>query len=224
MENTKRAPSLRAIDMSTYDRLSVYRYFIHYDVPVYSRTVHIDISKCIKYIKKNNISFSLSMTVLVARAANEVMEFRHRIQRNAIVEYDFIVPLYTHKWGDRPVTFVQGTYSGQFGEDYEENLAIRNGVVKGQRQIIDFMDQGHVVVSINPWFSFTALTFPYYRHTASVPVVAIGKYYEQTGQILLPVAIQNHHALMDGYHVSQFVNNLTAYLAEPEKHMALSSS
>jgi chloramphenicol O-acetyltransferase type A len=220
MSNNYRVQSVQTIDMATYGRLSVFKYFSRFDVPVFSRTVQVDISKAIKYIKQKDIFFSLSMTVLVTKAANEVPEFRHRIVNDAIVQYNFIVPLYTHKWGKDSVTFVQGTYSGEFDKDYKENLAIRNSVVAGQRQKLDFSHRGHVVVSINPWISFTGYNFPYSRHTASVPVVLMGKYYEHQGQILLPLAVQNNHALMDGYHVGQFLDNLSTYLAEPELHMA----
>lgn len=36
----------------------------------------------------------------------------------------------------------------------------------------------------------------------------LGKYYEEDGKILLPLAVQVHHAVCDGFHICRFVNEL----------------
>jgi chloramphenicol O-acetyltransferase type A len=38
----------------------------------------------------------------------------------------------------------------------------------------------------------------------------LGKYYPQDGKVLLPVAIQIHHAVCDGFHVARLFNELQA--------------
>ncbi|EPW8855484.1 CatA-like O-acetyltransferase, partial [Enterobacter kobei] len=34
------------------------------------------------------------------------------------------------------------------------------------------------------------------------------KYYEQEGRVLLPLAVQVHHSVCDGFHVARFFNEL----------------
>ena len=39
-----------------------------------------------------------------------------------------------------------------------------------------------------------------------LPIFTFGKYFEQDGKILLPLSIQVHHAVCDGFHLCRFVN------------------
>lgn len=40
------------------------------------------------------------------------------------------------------------------------------------------------------------------------PIFTMGKYYEDDGRIILPLAVQVHHAVCDGYHLCRFLNEL----------------
>ncbi|HGH4633383.1 TPA: CatA-like O-acetyltransferase, partial [Enterobacter kobei] len=40
------------------------------------------------------------------------------------------------------------------------------------------------------------------------PMFTLGKYYEQEGRVLLPLAVQVHHSVCDGFHVARFFNEL----------------
>lgn len=95
MNTETRLPTARPIDMEAYPRRAFFEYFRAFDVPVHSRTAQIDITRALEYIKKHDIVFSLAMTLLVTKAANEVPEFRQRIAGAGIEEYDFMVPFYT---------------------------------------------------------------------------------------------------------------------------------
>ena len=41
-----------------------------------------------------------------------------------------------------------------------------------------------------------------------IPIFTLGKYYEEDERILLPLAVQVHHAVCDGFHICRFVNEL----------------
>jgi|LakMenEpi03Aug12_release.lakeMendotaPanAssembly.Ray.scaffolds.fasta_scaffold188011_4 chloramphenicol O-acetyltransferase type A len=215
------APTPRLIDMDAYPRRAFFNYFKSFDVPVHSRTVQIDITRALDYVKNHDLVFSLVMTLLVTRAANQVPEFRQRIASEGIEEYDFVVPFYTMLSPSKVVAFIQGRHADNFATCYESNMAIRREVQAGQIPGFDLTDQGHITVSVVPWYSFTAITMPYSRHHASVPVFSIGKFYQQQSATMIPLAIQSNHALIDGYHIGQFLDCLTSYLADPETHMAL---
>ena len=40
------------------------------------------------------------------------------------------------------------------------------------------------------------------------PMFTFGKYYEQGGKVLLPMAVQVHHSVCDGFHVARMFNEL----------------
>ena len=42
----------------------------------------------------------------------------------------------------------------------------------------------------------------------SLPIFTMGKYFERDGRRMLPLSIQVHHAVCDGYHVGVFVDKL----------------
>lgn len=214
-----RIPRAKAVDMNAYARKPVFHYFRNFDVRVNSRTVQLDVSETRKLVKDKGLVFSISMTLLVTQAANDVAAFRHRIVKGEIEEYDFVFPLYSVLTAEKSLSLVRGPFSGSFGKDYADNLAALDDVKAGKQQAIDLSSQGHIIVSVVPWYSFTAVTFPYSRHNDSVPQISIGKFYEQQGATLIPIAIQTNHALVDGYHVGLFLDRLSTYLADPERYI-----
>ena len=42
----------------------------------------------------------------------------------------------------------------------------------------------------------------------------MGKYYTQGDKVLMPLAIQVHHAVCDGFHVGRMLNELQQYCDE----------
>lgn len=38
------------------------------------------------------------------------------------------------------------------------------------------------------------------------PIFTFGKYFEQDGKTLLPLSVQVHHAVCDGFHASRFID------------------
>lgn len=60
-----------------------------------------------------------------------------------------------------------------------------------------------------PWFSFTAFdinVFDAGKHL--LPIFTMGKFMDEYGRRMLPLAIQVHHAVCDGYHVGKFLRVL----------------
>lgn len=62
-----------------------------------------------------------------------------------------------------------------------------------------------------PWLAFTAFTHAR-GHGDDRPKVAFGRFTEQAGRLLMPVAVDVHHALCDGVHVGRFFEQLQARL------------
>ena len=66
-------------------------------------------------------------------------------------------------------------------------------------------------VSMVPWFSFTAFNLNVFGDgTYLLPIFTMGKTFEENEKTMLPLAIQVHHAVCDGYHVGKFIETLQA--------------
>ncbi|CAM3840680.1 CatA-like O-acetyltransferase [Roseateles saccharophilus] len=75
----------------------------------------------------------------------------------------------------------------------------------------DVSEQTLVHMTALPWFAFTAFT-----HARGAgddrPKVAFGRFKAVAGRLLMPVAVDVHHALCDGVHVGRFFEQLQAGL------------
>lgn len=70
-------------------------------------------------------------------------------------------------------------------------------------------------VSMIPWTTFEGFNLNLQKgYDYLKPIFTMGKYYEENGKTHLPLAIQVHHAVCDGFHVCRFVNELQELIDE----------
>lgn len=82
----------------------------------------------------------------------------------------------------------------------------------------DFTPSNTFNISSVPWLDFTAFNINVYTNASYLlPIFTIGKYKIEKGKILMPLAIQCHHAVCDGYHVGNFVVALRKMAANPQQ-------
>lgn len=208
-------PVASSIDLQTYPRRGAFEHYMGFEIPVSTRTVQIDITLLKTFIKDRHYRFSLVLGFILTRAVNHVPELRHRILNDELVEYDKILPSFTLLSKDKRVFFSKGVFSDVFSEDYQKNLAINDAAAQGLMKNLGGGNLGHIYIGNNPWTSFTSLNFPYVSRFASVPVFGIGKFYEESGRIQAPLAIQNHHGLADGYHIAHCLDVVQKHLDDP---------
>lgn len=129
--------------------------------------------------------------------------------------YDEMLPCYTifHKDAE---TFsnLWTVYCKDYEEFYKmyENDLRQYGNQKGMFGKPDVPDNCFDV-SMIPWVSFEGFNLNLQKgYDYLLPIFTMGKYYEENGKILLPLAIQVHHAVCDGFHICCFVNELQELL------------
>jgi chloramphenicol O-acetyltransferase type A len=75
-------------------------------------------------------------------------------------------------------------------------------------------------LSCIPWIDFTFISHPIHMHPVdSVPRITWGKFTTRDGRTEMPVAVQVHHGLMDGYHVGEYYTGLQRLLDTPASWM-----
>lgn len=58
-----------------------------------------------------------------------------------------------------------------------------------------------------PWIHFTGLSHARsFSFKDSCPKISFGKMMEVNGRRIMPLSIHVHHALMDGFHVGQYID------------------
>ena len=64
-----------------------------------------------------------------------------------------------------------------------------------------------------PWTSFTGLLHPTnFDRTESVPKITFGKFSIREGKKYLPVSIEAHHGLVDGFHLAKYLSEFQRQL------------
>lgn len=72
-------------------------------------------------------------------------------------------------------------------------------------------------VSMLPWASFEGFNLNLEKgYDYLAPIFTMGRFYEREGRVLMPLAVQVHHAVCDGFHVCRLVNELQARLDREE--------
>ncbi len=68
-------------------------------------------------------------------------------------------------------------------------------------------------VSMLPWIGFEGFNLNLQKgYDYLLPIFTMGKFDERNGKTLLPLAVQVHHAVCDGFHLSRFLEELQALL------------
>ena len=196
------------IDRSTWKREE---YFNHYfsNLPcTYSMTLQLDIT----ILRKKNLSLYPTMLYLITSVVNRHEEFRTALDNSGDVGvYDYLSPCYTvfHKESE---TFsnLWTTYS----PDYEKFCADYKKDIQEYGSIDRMIAKPHAPentfpVSMIPWSSFDGFNLNLQKgYDYLLPISTMGKFKVVNGRYFLPLAVQVHHAVCDGFHLSRFFNEL----------------
>lgn len=218
MNQDDRPPlSYRPLDLQTYARRRLYEAFRNRTVPVFSITTSIEITRLRHVTTSRGLRFFACVAFLIAKAANEVPEFRHRIVDDAPVEFDSVHPSLTVLLQNDTFGFADATYSGSFAADYQALLQAIAQAKVAPNQDTTGQREPRIFLTNLPWFRFSSIEHPYEAGYASIPIISTGRFYADADRVLLPVGVQVHHALVDGLHVGRFVQRLSDYCQDPEQ-------
>lgn len=202
------------IDIENWERKDHYLFFKNFDEPFYGVCVNIDCTKAYQKAKELKTSFFLYYLYKSTLAANRVEAFRYRLEENDVYLYDVIDPESTV---DRP----NGTFGFShmdFHEDYNLFVAEASKVIDKVRNStgIDLRAAVNAIhYSAVPWINFTSLSHARnFSRQDSCPKISFGKMTEIDGKRSMPVSIHVHHALVDGIHVGQYIDEFQKLMNE----------
>lgn len=194
------------IDMNTWDRGRLFETYIKSMRVVMSMTADINAAPLLKLTKTYGLKFYPAMIWAVLKTVNARGEFKYGWgERGELIKWDFVSPSYAefHK-DDEKCTKTVTEYSGdlfdfhaRFLEDRERYKNCRGFATE---QPPNFFD-----VSCLPWLryrSFDMHVFDGGKFLA--PVITWGKYEREGGRCLMPLTMNIHHAVADGFHLARF--------------------
>ncbi|EOG1984777.1 TPA: type A chloramphenicol O-acetyltransferase [Proteus mirabilis] len=204
------------VDLSQWERKEHFEAFQSFAQCTFSQTVQLDITSLLKNVKKNGDKFYPTFIYIISQLVNKHAEFRMAMKDGELVIWDSVNPGYTI-FHEQTETFSSlWSYHhkdiNQFLKTYSEDIAqYGNDLAYFPKEFIENM----FFVSANPWVSFTSFNLNVANiNNFFAPVFTIGKYYTQGDKVLMPLAIQVHHAVCDGFHVGRLLNEIQQYCDE----------
>jgi len=206
------------VDLASYPRRRLFHCFREHEIPVFSISTSIDVSGYAEAVQTRGLRFYTTLCCLISRALNARPCFRHRIVDGVLMEYPQVHPSINVALESEGFSFADAFYRGVFQDDY---ASIRAAFQHVQEQPIqDFrggLDDRFFLTHL-PWLSFTAIQHPYTSAYASIPLISTGRTFLQEGRERLPIAVQAHHALVDGAHVARMLDHLSNLCRDPQEY------
>ena len=211
---------MKRIDMATYPRREHFNHFVGMAYPYVGVTVAVDVTDLLARCREKRYSFYLMVLHAVALAADEVPEFRRRIEGDGIVEYDTCPSSHTELKPDGTYAYCTLHHHMPLTDYLAKAEAARaaareNGSIEEEDDV-----QSMYFISTLPWLHYTQLVQPVACGEESNPRITWGKYQpDAAGRMMMPLSVLVHHALADGLHIAQFYEafeRVTARLCKEE--------
>lgn len=212
-------PTPIPVDLDTWPRR---QHFAHYRrrVPcTYAMTVEVDVTAFAEALRRSPRKSYLAQVWALATVVNRRDEFRMCLTASGDpAVWPVVHPAFTVFNPERE-TFacVWAPYDPDFGAFHDAAAPL----LAEHSRATGFFPQGEPPpnafdVSSLPWASFTGFNLNIrdgWDHLA--PIFTLGRYTERDGRLLLPLAVQIHHAAADGFHTARLVDELQTLVADP---------
>ncbi|GLB23945.1 type A chloramphenicol O-acetyltransferase [Lacrimispora xylanolytica] len=204
--------SFHLIDISNWPRRDYYNHYMRELRCTYSLTANIDITGLRTALKRMDKKIYPAQIYMLTTIVNQYQEFRMNVDADGnLGVWDELNPSYTI-FNKEKETFssIWTMYSTSFITFYEHCISdmvcyssATNLMPKPDGPLNTFN------ISCLPWTSFTGFNLNVYSDGCYLPpIFTIGKFIEQDKRILIPLAVQVHHSVCDGFHVGRFINAL----------------
>ncbi|MGL5820984.1 MAG: CatA-like O-acetyltransferase [Sarcina sp.] len=211
------------IDMNTWSRKECFRHFFENIKCTYSITVEIDITNLYKYIKNNRLRFYPTFTWIVSKTINNYQEFKMAFdEEGRLGFFDEIGPSYSVlDEKTKVMSNLYTPYASKFFEFYNDMKSALNSY-KQNANFNTELQKNFFVVSCLPWFNYTSFNVNNEGNNAFLfPIITWGRFFEEGNKIIMPVTIQIHHAVADGYHCSLFFSDIKEISLRPEEYLSI---
>ena len=198
------------VDLNTWSRGELFRFYIQRMRIVMSLTVDINVAPLVRFVKEHGLKFYPTMIWAVSRVVNSHAEFKYGWDgEGRLIRWDFISPSYAdfHREDDAFTKLVT-EYSPDLTAFHARFLADRERH-REDRAVLEGQPPNHFDVSCLPWVRYRHFDVHVFDEGKFLaPVVTWGKYEAEGDRLVLPLTMNIHHAVADGFHLSRFFTDV----------------
>lgn len=202
-----------------------FNHFVGMASPHFGVTVNVDITDFLGVARTAGVRFTPALVYLITRAAVAVPSFRWRARSAGAAGWE-VVEHATLRPSWAVPTAVSSAFSFCTVAYDADPVAFHRAAeetAERMRTTPSFSDEpgadDYLFLSAFPWASFTSVTHAMPGGPAgdSVPRIVWGKYFRQGDRTLMPLAVQAHHALVDGSEIGEYYRQLRLLLGRSEQ-------
>lgn len=202
------------IDLNTWGRADLFQFYIRQMRIVMSLTVDIDVTPLAAFARRRGLKFYPCMIWAVSRVVNRRDEFKYSWDgAGRLVRWDVISPSYAEFHpADEAFSKRVTPYEDDLFAFHAHFLADR---VRYQdlRGVAPDQPPNHFDVSCLPWVRYRHFDVHVFDEGKFLaPVVTWGRYEDAGGRLVLPLTMNIHHAVADGFHLSRFFREVQALI------------
>ncbi|NQV14607.1 hypothetical protein HQ531_04045 [bacterium] len=206
------------IDLDTWDRREQFQFFRNYDNPFFGLTANIDLTRLLKYTREHQYSAFAAYLFASQQQVNSIPEFRYRILGDKVVEYETVSAGSTVLKENNVFTFCYFDHHPHFRDFLPHVMERVNACRQQHTPLLDHAENhAQIHYSVIPWVHFSSVAHPRKHGTDdSIPKIIFGKFEEKQGHMLMPISVEVHHGLLDGFHVGLYFEGLQNSINDPE--------
>ncbi len=198
------------VDIKKWSRGDLFTFYIQKMRIVMSLTVDIDVTSLKEYSKKTGMKFYPLMLWVVSKVINCHDEFKFALSEDGtLIKWDYVSPSYVDFHAeDENFTKMLTEYSDDLIEFYGRVMSDRERH-KDDRAVIGNQPPNFFDVTCLPWVKYKHFDLHVFDEGKFLaPVVTWGKYVEENGKLIMPLTMNIHHAVADGFHLSRFFSEV----------------
>jgi chloramphenicol O-acetyltransferase type A len=201
---------MKKINIDTWYRKEHFDFYTTFEQPFFNVCATVDVTKTLNYCKENQLSFFICSLFLLGYTANQIEPFRFRIKNNEIDVHDELEISCTVLNSDESFSFAEFGTSSNFDVFYHHAVQQLSKIKNGYKSLKPTSDRGNeIFCSVLPWLHFTSFSHAQKQSEHdSIPRIVMGKYKTVYKEVVMPVSVEVHHAIVDGLHVGQYFEKL----------------
>lgn len=201
------------LDITTWKRRPHFELYRAMAQPFFSVCAELDVTKVWEQCRRDRrISYTLASLYLGSKAVNSVEAFRLRFEGEKVWIHDVVHFGTTVMRPDSTFAFARVEHRKSFLEFAEDGREVIERARTSSGLEIPEDEDDTIFHSILPWIRFTSFSNAIGSPPDCYPRVVYGKVGATGDRWMMPVGVEVHHALVDGYDVGKFFENLQGEL------------
>ncbi|MCL2108971.1 MAG: CatA-like O-acetyltransferase [Oscillospiraceae bacterium] len=199
------------VSLENWKRGEIFKHFIDNLRCVINITADINIGSLRAFCKSENYRFYPTFIYIVTKVINSRDEFKMGHDEGGdLIIWDEVFPLYTvFDSESEMITRLVTPYAPDFQVFYEKIVSDMDRQKSNPGIQVSHKERNVFDVSCLPWLHYKSCdlhVFDSGKYLA--PFITWGKFEAQNGEYKMPLTMQIHHAVADGFHISRFFEDV----------------